>query len=77
MIDDAGALADQTFAHPMESLQVELFGGLVATRFIVGRWTASAIASASRKSFFCPLEYGRTYFAGISLASWPKAEFPT
>ena len=25
---DAGALADQMFAHPMESLQVELFGGL-------------------------------------------------
>ena len=28
LIDDAGALADQAFAHPMESLQVELFGGL-------------------------------------------------
>src|SRR5215510_9117348 len=27
---------------------------LVATNFIVGRCTASAIASASRKSFFCP-----------------------
>jgi len=26
----------------------------VATNFIVGRCTASAIASASRKSFFCP-----------------------
>src|ERR1017187_6251316 len=25
----------------------------------------AAIASASRKSFFCPFEYGRTYFAGI------------
>jgi hypothetical protein len=46
LIDDAGALADQAFAHPMESLQVELFGVLVATNFIVGRWTASAIASA-------------------------------
>src|SRR5450432_934922 len=28
---------------------------LVATNFIVGRCTASAIASASLKSFFCPL----------------------
>src|SRR6202011_2726389 len=45
----------------------------VATNFIVGRCTASAIASASRKSFFCPLLYGRTYFAGISRASWPSA----
>src|SRR6516164_5508248 len=44
----------------------------VATNFIVGRCTASAIASASRKSFFCPFEYGRTYFAGISRASWPS-----
>jgi hypothetical protein len=24
-------------------------------------------------SFFCPLLYGRTYFAGISRASWPSA----
>src|SRR3984893_15906128 len=29
----------------------------VATNLIVGRCTASAIASASRKSFFCPFEY--------------------
>ena len=28
MIDDAGALADQTFAHPVERPQVELLGGL-------------------------------------------------
>jgi hypothetical protein len=33
---------------------------LVATNFIVGRCTASAMASASRKSFFCPFKYGRT-----------------
>src|ERR1700682_2913877 len=45
----------------------------VATNFIVGRCTASAIASASLKSFFCPFAYGRTYFAGISRASWPSA----
>src|SRR5579859_6524054 len=45
----------------------------VATNFIVGRCTASAIASASRKSFFCPFEYGHTYFAGINRASWPEA----
>src|SRR5260370_36176288 len=44
----------------------------VATNFIVGRLTASVIASASRKSFFCPLEYGRTYFAGIRRASCPS-----
>src|SRR5262245_17643671 len=43
---------------------------LMATNFMVGRSTASAIASASRRSFFCPFEYGRTYRAGINRASW-------
>src|SRR5881392_3339379 len=35
---------------------------LVATNFIVGRCTASAIASASLKSFFCPLLQGADIF---------------
>jgi len=56
LIDDTGALADQPLTDSVQGLQVELIGGLVATNFIVGRCTASAIASASRKSFFCPLE---------------------
>jgi dTDP-4-dehydrorhamnose 3,5-epimerase len=34
-----------------------------------GRCTASAIASASWKSFFCTLQYARTYLAGIGPAS--------
>ena len=51
LVDDAGALPDQPLPHPVERLQVELLGGLVATNFIVGRCIASAIASASRKSF--------------------------
>jgi hypothetical protein len=37
----------------MQRLQIQAV--LVATNFIVGRCTASAIASASLKSFFCPL----------------------
>jgi hypothetical protein len=41
----------------MQCLQIELIGGLGGeTNFIVGRCTASAIASASRKSFFGPFE---------------------
>jgi hypothetical protein len=56
LIGDAGALADQPLTHPVQRLQIELIGVLVATNFIVGRCTASAIASASRKSFFCPFE---------------------
>ena len=38
----------------------------------LGRCIASAIASESRMSFFCPFEYGRTYCAGISRAWWPN-----
>jgi hypothetical protein len=38
---------------------------LVATNFIVGRCTDRL---GLAESFFCPLEYARTYFAGISNA---------
>ncbi len=34
---------------------------MVGTKRMVGRCTASAIASASRKSFFCPFKKGLTY----------------
>ena len=73
LIDDAGALTDQSLAHAVQRLQIELLSVLVATNLIVGRCTASAITSASLKSFFCPLLYGRTYLAGINRASWPSA----
>src|ERR1700756_5190129 len=33
LIDDAGALTDQSLAHPMERLQVELVGGLGRNEF--------------------------------------------
>jgi hypothetical protein len=48
LIDDARALTDKPLAHPVQCLQVELVAVLVATNFMVGRCTASAIASASR-----------------------------
>ena len=38
--------------HAVQCLQIQLPAVLVATNFIVGRCTASAIASASLKSFF-------------------------
>jgi hypothetical protein len=40
----------------VQRLQIELLGRLGGDEFIVGRCTASAIASASRKSFFWPFE---------------------
>ena len=58
LIDNAGALTDQSLAHPMQRLQVELVGGLRCNKF-------------HRRALHC-LD-GRTYFAGISRASWPSA----
>ena len=37
-----------------------------ATKRIVGRVAASAIASTTRSSFFCVFTYGRTYSGDIS-----------
>jgi hypothetical protein len=56
LIDDARTLADQPLPDAVQSLQVKLLGGLGGNELYVGRWTASAIASASRKSFFWPFE---------------------
>src|SRR5262249_55979286 len=50
------AFGRMPLTHAVQRLQVELPAVFVATNFIVGRCTASVIASASRKSFFCPLE---------------------
>jgi hypothetical protein len=50
----------------VQRLQIELLGRLCRDELHSRALApASVIASASRKSFFCPLEYGRTYFAGI------------
>jgi len=57
LVDDA---RDQPLAHPVQCLQVELIGVLVAANFIVGRCTASAVASASRKTFL-PFCYTRAH----------------
>jgi hypothetical protein len=45
----------------------------VGTKRIVGRETASQIASASAPSFLLRLMYAFKYCAGISRTSWPSA----
>jgi hypothetical protein len=73
LIDDASALADQSLTHTMQRLQVELVGGL--RRHKLHRWTLHRLGNRLRVAeiILLPLGICRTYFAGISLASWPKA----
>ena len=51
LVDDRRTLGDGPRSQPMDGLQFLLATVLIATNRIVGRVTASAIASASRKSF--------------------------
>jgi hypothetical protein len=72
LIDDAGALTDQPLTHTVERLQVELLGGL--GRHELHRWALHRLGDrlGVAEVSFCPFEYGRTYFAGISRASCPS-----
>src|SRR5262249_42645966 len=55
LVDDTGALADQSLTHAVKRLQAELIV-FVATHSSLGRCSPSAIACASRKSLFCSSE---------------------
>jgi len=68
-VDDAGALRHQPLAHPVQRLQIQLLRGLGRTNFIVGRCTASAIRFGIIEVVLLSLAIGRTYLAGINLAS--------
>jgi hypothetical protein len=62
LIDDASVLTDQPLTHPVERLQIELLGGC---RDELHCWAADRLGIPK---VMRPLEYGRTYFAGISRA---------
>jgi hypothetical protein len=47
LIDDGRALTDKARADAVERKEIAL-GVLISTKCMVGRWTASAVASASR-----------------------------
>ena len=53
VVDERGSLRHQTFPRAMQRLHVELRLALHLDKAHVGRVAASAIASASRSSFFC------------------------
>jgi hypothetical protein len=46
LVDDAGALADQSLAHPVQRLQVELIGSL--RRHELHRWTLHRLCNRLR-----------------------------
>ena len=71
LVDQGRALRHQAVPGPMQRLHVELRLCLHSTKRIVGRVAASAIASASRSSFFCAFTYGRTYSGDIRRTSCP------
>jgi hypothetical protein len=73
LIDDRGATGDETGAEPVDRWQIQLLIVLSGTNRMVGRWTASPIASASSRSFFCDLTNGFTYWGGIRRTSCPCA----
>ena len=56
MIDDTGALADQSLSHPVKRLQVELFGRL--RRHELHRWPLDSLGDCLRiaEVILCPLE---------------------
>jgi hypothetical protein len=78
LIDDAGALADQALPHTMQSLQVELIGGL--RRDKLHRWTLHRLGDRLRVAEVILLPLGiwpyvlRRHQPGIVAESF---EFPT
>jgi hypothetical protein len=61
LIDDAGTLTTNRSRTRCSARKSSWSAVLVATNFMVGRCTASAIASASRKSFFRPFDKDASY----------------
>src|SRR5215471_10655608 len=59
-VDDGGLLADEEVARRCSIRQLCCSTVLVGTNRMLGRLTASQIASASVLSFFCRLTYGFT-----------------
>ena len=56
LIDDAGTLTDQSIADAVQRLKVELIAGLGCDEVHGWSLDSLAMASASRKSFFCSFE---------------------
>jgi hypothetical protein len=69
LIDDAGTLTDQSLAHPVPRLQVELVGGLGCDE--LHGWALHRLGDRFRIAIVVLLTFGIrvTYFAGISRAS--------
>jgi hypothetical protein len=56
LVDDAGALAHQPLSHAVHRLKVQLIHGLGRNELHCRALHRFGMASASRKSFFCPFE---------------------
>jgi hypothetical protein len=72
LIGDAGALTDQSLAHAMQRLQIELIGGLRGDELHARALHRFGDRLRIAEVVLLPFEYGRTYFAGIRRASCPS-----
>jgi hypothetical protein len=70
---ESDALLMGLSAHPMQCLQVKLIGGLGGDELHRRPRHRLGNCLGVTEVILLSLEYGRTYFAGISRASWPSA----
>jgi hypothetical protein len=71
LVNQSGALYHRLTAQAVNGLDILLLDALEGTKRMVGRWAASAIASASAASFLLDLTKGLTNCGAISCTSWP------
>lgn len=74
LVGERQALLQHPVACPVQRLHVHCSSVRTGTKRMVGSTTASEIASASLKSFFCDFTNGLTNCAGNSLTVWPSAK---
>lgn len=72
-IDQLHPLANQKVAHDAAIATPAVGYVMTATKRMVGRVTASQMASLSMASDLTRLTYGFTYIGGINQTSWPRA----
>lgn len=72
LIGQLSLACHQTFTYALHHLYLDLFDGFGPDKRMLGRLTASAIATASMRSFLLDLTYGLKNWAGMMRIVWPS-----